>query len=302
MSGASAGKRPVSWQPLILEPVPAVGRFLVFDLDVGSDPRGALVRLREEPCLDRAVIGVGKPLVLAVGAKIPGLRPFPAISGPGIAFPSTQGALWAFVAATEQGELHDHARALCASLGESFRLREEVHVFQYRGGRDLSGYEDGTENPKGEAAVAAAFVSGRGPGLDGGSFVAVQRYVHALDRFSNLTTDARDHTMGRNLASNEEIAGAPTSAHVKRAAQETFDPPAFMLRRSMPWGGVSEHGLYFVAYGESLDRYERVLTRMAGLEDGTVDGLMSFTRAVSGGYYWCPPVRDGRIDWSALAL
>jgi hypothetical protein len=30
--------------------------------------------------------------------------------------------------------------------------------------------------------------------------------------------------------------------------------------------------LYFVAYGESLDRFERVLRRMEGVEDGIVDG------------------------------
>jgi len=55
-----------------------------------------------------------------------------------------------------------------------------------------------------------------------------------------------------------------------------------MVRRSMPWGDVRQRRLYFVAYGESLDRFERVLSRMAGLEDGVVDGLATFTRAVSG--------------------
>jgi putative iron-dependent peroxidase len=70
----------------------------------------------------------------------------------------------------------------------------------------------------------------------------------------------------------------------------------------MPWGGAKEHGLYFVAYGRSFDAFERVLTRMAGVDDGVVDGLLHFTRAVSGGYYWCPPVKSGRLDWSALGL
>ena len=83
--------------------------------------------------------------------------------------------------------------------------------------------------------------------------------------------------------SNDEIADAPLSAHVKRTAQESFEPPAFVLRRSMPYGGIAEHGLYFIAYGESLDRFERQLRRMAGRDDGIVDGLMAFTKAVTGG-------------------
>jgi putative iron-dependent peroxidase len=74
-----------------------------------------------------------------------------------------------------------------------------------------------------------------------------------------------------------------------------------MLRRSMPYGSVGEHGLYFVAYGATLDAYERALRRMAGLDDGIVDGLASFTRACSGGYYFRPPLADdGRLDLRAL--
>jgi putative iron-dependent peroxidase len=44
-----------------------------------------------------------------------------------------------------------------------------------------------------------------------------------------------------------EIADAPPSAHVKRTAQESFDPEAFVLRRSMPWTDGMRSGLNFVA-------------------------------------------------------
>lgn len=39
---------------------------------------------------------------------------------------------------------------------------------------------------------------------------------------------------------------------------------------------------------------------MSGGEDGVVDALFSFSRAVTGSYYWCPPVRAGRLDLRAL--
>ena len=35
-------------------------------------------------------------------------------------------------------------------------------------------------------------------------------------------------------------------------------------------------------------------------EDGIVDGLFRFTRPLTGGFYWCPPVADGRLDLRAL--
>jgi putative iron-dependent peroxidase len=288
-------------QKAVLEPPPLVARALAFDMQPGADPRSALPRLTDGPCPAHGVLGFGLPLLLALKKSIDGLRAFPAIAGPGCAFPSTQGALWAYLGANTESDVHEHAGVLRARLGASFTLREEVRCFRYRDGRDLSGYIDGTANPVDSKALKAAIVSGRGPGLDGSSFVAVQRWVHTLTHFSKLDENARDLIIGRRLRDNEEIPDAPPSAHVKRAEQEAYDPPAFMVRRSMPWAADGDEGLYFVAYGESLGPFERVLERMSGAGDGITDGLLTFSRAVTGGYYWCPPTRDDRLDLSLLA-
>ena len=126
--------------------------------------------------------------------------------------------------------------------------------------------------------------------------------MHNLDHFQALPQDAQDNIIGRRRADNEEFDEAPASAHVKRTAQESFDPEAFILRRSMPWATADRQGLVFVAFGRSFDLFETLLRHMIGLVDGVVDGLFSFTRPVSGAYYWCPPARDGRLDLSALDL
>jgi putative iron-dependent peroxidase len=39
---------------------------------------------------------------------------------------------------------------------------------------------------------------------------------------------------------------------------------------------------------------------MSGLEDGIVDGLYRMSRPITGGYYWCPPLQEGRLDLRAL--
>ncbi len=169
-------------------------------------------------------------------------------------------------------------------------------------GRDLTGYEDGTENPVGEAAEAAAFVRGGGPGLDGGSYAAVQQWVHDFDAFEKLGQPGQDHAIGRRHSDNEELDDAPDSAHVKRTAQESFEPEAFVLRRSMPWALAHKAGLMFVAFGHSFDAFEAQMRRMAGQEDGIVDALFQFTKPVNGAYFWCPPVADGRLDLRALGL
>jgi putative iron-dependent peroxidase len=289
-----------SW--VLAAPAPA-GRFLVFDMRVDADPRPSLLRLRETFSPEHGVVGFGQPLVAALGKKVPGLRAFPGLAGPGCSFPSTQGGLWAFVQGTGgPSEVHDRSLTLRAALGDAFVLRDEVSTFKFRDGRDLTGYLDGTANPRGDLAAKAAIVAGAGTGLDGSTFVAIQRYRHDLEGFRKLARPAQDDVIGRRFADNEELPEAPASAHVKRTEQESFDPEAFVVRRSMPWGGVGEGGLYFVAYGESLDRFEKQLRRMAGLDDGIVDALLRYSVALTGGYYWCPPVMDGRLELGILGL
>ena len=287
-------------QPGILPAPPRVAHYLSWQLNDKAGAPAALDALAQIPVGEQVVIGLGQPLLAALGVEIPGMRGFPALSGPGVAVPSTQAAIWAWLREDGPGAAFDRAMNLCGPLGAFTRLVEDIPAFFYREGRDLSGFEDGTENPKDEEAVEAAFVSGAGPGLDGSSFVAAQRWTHDLAAISAMTPAQRAHTIGRDRETNEELADAPDSAHVKRSAQEDYDPPAFMLRRSMPWGSMRANGLYFVAFGADLDRYERVMRRMCGLDDGIVDGLFQFSRPDSGGYYWCPPVEGGRLDLRAV--
>jgi putative iron-dependent peroxidase len=142
-----------------------------------------------------------------------------------------------------------------------------VDGFKYDRGLDLTGYEDGTENPEGDAAVDTAIVERAGPGLDGSSFVAAQQWVHDLNHFEAMSQDERDNIIGRRLSDNEELDDAPVSAHIKRTAQESFDPEAFVVRRSMPWVDVGGEGLMFVAFGKSLDAFDAQLRRMTGQEN-----------------------------------
>jgi putative iron-dependent peroxidase len=292
--------KPLS-QPAILEPAWAFGRSMTFQLATHGDVRAALHGLQAHWPPEHAVLGLGQPLVRGCARELPGLRTFPGLSGVGHAVPSTQAALWLFVRAHTRSEIFERAKQLTHWLEPGFVLSDAVDTFTYAGGRDLSGYEDGTENPKAEAAVDAALVKA-GSELCGGSFAAVQRWVHDLQRFDAWPRAHQDAAIGRERDSNRELSDAPPSAHVKRSAQESFDPPAFMLRRSMPWTSGREQGLEFVAYGADLDRFERVLRRMLGEEDGIVDALFSFSRPVTGGYYFCPPLAGSGIDLSCLGL
>jgi putative iron-dependent peroxidase len=38
------------------------------------------------------------------------------------------------------------------------------------------------------------------------------------------------------------------------------------------------------------------------IEDGVADALFAFSRPVTGGYYWCPPIARGQLDLSHLGV
>jgi porphyrinogen peroxidase len=298
-------------QPGILEPVPPVARYVLFNL---ADPavdaaaiKEALTRLA--PLVDGSdvVVGVGPSLAAALGADIPGLREFPDLSGHGVKVPSTPGTLWCWLRGSDLGDLLHVTRKVQKALAPAFAVRHVLDAFRHAWsegghGRDLTGFEDGTENPEGEAAEAAAFAHGAGEGLDGSSYVAVQQWVHDLDAFEALGDEERNHHIGRRLSDNEELEDAPQTAHVKRTAQESFDPEAFVLRRSMPWLLSMQAGLMFVAFGKSFDAFEAQMRRMAGYDDGILDAMFKISRPVTGAYFWCPPMRGGRLDLRRLGL
>jgi putative iron-dependent peroxidase len=286
----------------ILAPVPRLARYLTFSLSFGVDPRRSVQSLADWVDGNETVVGFGYPLLQALGRNIEGLRTFPSYFGSGLALPSTQEALWFWLRGSDRGELLHRSRKILSTVSAAFHCELVVDGFQYDTGRDLTGFEDGTENPQGEKAIAAGIVQGKGEGLDGSSFVAVQQWVHDFARFEALSQKAQDDSVGRRKSDNQELPDAPPSAHIKRTAQENFEPHAFILRRSMPWADGVRGGLNFVAFGKSFDAIEAQLKRMVGAEDGIIDGLFQYTRPINGGYFWCPPLRNGRLDLRALGL
>ncbi|MDR3371665.1 Dyp-type peroxidase [Rhodoferax sp.] len=299
----------LSCQEAVLDDVPLVGRYVFYslasaDLDV---VRQGLRHLAERVNGENVLAGLGSELVQLLGAHVPGLHSFQALSGSGVAVPATPVALCCWLRGDDLGDLMHLSRDLQHALAPAFRQDQVIDAFRHGCGpsgygRDLTGYEDGTENPVDEAAVAAALVQGAGLGLDGSSFVSIQQWLHDMDAFEAMSPVLQDDTIGRRRVDNEELDDAPESAHVKRTAQESFEPEAFMVRRSMPWVQGARAGLVFVAFGHSLDAFERIMRRMAGLEDGVVDALFSISRPISGAHFWCPPMQGGRLDLRQIGL
>src|SRR4051812_22487488 len=129
-------------QPGILAPNAAVARSLAFRVAPETDVAATLRRFREAFRPGETVVGLGAPLVRAVGKELAGLRPFPALAGPGCSVPSTQQALWFLVRCGDRGQVFDRCEELRALLAGSFIAEDAMDLFHYDGGRDLTRFED----------------------------------------------------------------------------------------------------------------------------------------------------------------
>ncbi|MEX2207398.1 MAG: hypothetical protein WEF50_14310 [Myxococcota bacterium] len=106
-------------QPGILAPAPPVARSVAFRIVPDADLRSAIKSLREGFEPELGVAGIGEPLLRALGARVPGLRVFPALAGAGASVPSTQAALWFFLRGAERGAVFDATEGLDDGISDA---------------------------------------------------------------------------------------------------------------------------------------------------------------------------------------
>lgn len=230
--------------------------------------------------------------VISPGKRPAGLRPFTAIEADGRRAPSTGGDILLHILSKRHDLNFELAMRVRNELGDCIEVMDEVHGFQYLDSRDLTGFIDGTENPKGAKDRAeVALIGSEDAAFACGSYVFTQRYVHNLQKWATLPTREQEKIIGRRKSDSEELSAKakPPTAHISRTVIEENGEELEIVRHSFPYGTVSEKGLFFIAYCKTLDIPEKMLNRMIGTSgDGLHDHLMDFSQAVSGANFFAP--------------
>jgi putative iron-dependent peroxidase len=219
------------------------------------------------------------------------LHPFRAMTMDDRSAPSTGGDVFIHLVSQAKDLLFELAHALRAELGALVSVKEEISGFRYKDSRDLTGFIDGSENPKGKARAPAALIGDEEPAFSGGSYVFVQRYVHDLARWALLPVSEQEGIVGRTKKDSIELSDKkkPASSHVARTVVQENGQELKIVRHSFPYGDTSTAGLFFVAYARRLGIVETMLARMVGASgDNQHDRLLGFSRAVTGATFFAP--------------
>lgn len=271
--------------------------FLEYELTAGTAPAalaaavaGARKAAAASPCA--MVVAFSKTALNAVlpNEVADGLKDFAAIDGSRHSAPTTQRDVWFWLHGAERDDVFDLVRAVDGAMSGVATAALDLSGFMYHDARDITGFIDGTANPKEDARLEAALVA-EGKAGAGGAFVLGQKWVHDLEAFNALAVADQERVFGRTKPDSVELEGdaMPPWSHVSRTDLKIDGVGQKMYRRSAPFGTAEEHGLYFLGFTCDIDRFDNVLASMFGLSgDGEYDHLTDFSTAKTGSYWFAP--------------
>jgi porphyrinogen peroxidase len=230
--------------------------------------------------------------VISPGKRPAKLRPFRALEADGRVAPNTGGDVLVHSISKREDLNFQPAKRIREQLGNTVEVTDEVHGFRYLDSRDLTGFIDGTENPKGnKERTAVALIGNDDPQFTGGSYVFTQRDIHDLKKWAAVPTKEQEKVVGRRKTDSKELSdkAKPPTAHISRTVIEKNGEELEIVRHSFPYGTVSESGLFFIAYSRDPAIPNKMLARTMGTAgDAMHDHLMDFTRAVTGANFFAP--------------
>ncbi|MBT2372686.1 Dyp-type peroxidase [Pseudomonas fluorescens] len=221
------------------------------------------------------------------------LHPFHEVGVAGRMAVSTPGDVLLHIRADQMDLCFELATQIMSALGDAVTVVDEVQGFRNFDMRSIIGFVDGTENPTGRKAVGFTIVGDEDPTFSGGSYVLVQKYLHNMKAWNELSTEAQERVIGRTKLSDIELGEEvkPANSHSALTTITKDGEEVKILRDNMPFGrpGAGEFGTYFIGYARSPEPLELMLENMfVGRPAGNYDRLLDFSTAVTGSLFFVP--------------
>jgi putative iron-dependent peroxidase len=221
------------------------------------------------------------------------LEPFPTMNSDDRVAPASNVDIYIEIRSDRGDVNHIVCSKVCQLLADSVELIDQIQAFRFLDGRDLTGFVDGAENPRGMHRRYIALIKESDDAIfSSGSYLHTQRYQHNLTLWNSLKIKEQEDTFGRTKLDNIEYKSEdkPLTAHTKRTnLKDDQGNTIEILRQSMPYGNMKCQGLFFVSYCHSPKPFALILKSMIhGDAHGNVDHLLKYTQAETGAAFFAP--------------
>jgi len=231
-----------------------------------------------------------------IGATTPeGLIDFKELIGlNNLKMPSSQSEVFIWGHSHSKSEIFDFGMKSKNILSPFLSIKLEQEGFRYHDSRDITGFVDGSANPKGDKRKQEVLIS-KGQPHENGSFVITQKWTHNLSSFHGHKVEEQERVIGRTKEDSVELEGdtMPKNSHVSSVDLKVDGEAMKIYRRSFPYANSIDKGLFFLGFSKSIQRFDVQLKSMLGLSsDGVSDRLMDFSIPETGSYYFAPSVNE----------
>ncbi|MBU2222596.1 MAG: Dyp-type peroxidase [Gammaproteobacteria bacterium] len=240
-------------------------------------------------------VGVGYWDTLYVNQRPKDLQPWLPLSVDDIDMPALPFDLFLQIRADRYDVLHLAAQQCFQLLSQHVELAEQIHAFRYMDGRDLTGFIDRPDAPKGRKKRDIALISENNDAIfAGGSYLHFQRYRLDMARWQQLTQQQQEAIMGCRKIDGQRLAMAQLdeNSHEMKATGSTIDGQTIpLLFQNMPYGQLKVQGMLNLGFSTEAKAYLRWLkSRMGQSGQQNYDLLLDFTQADSGAAFFAPSV------------
>lgn len=222
------------------------------------------------------------------------LNVFEEIKGEKYTAVSTPGDLFFHIRAKKVDACFEIATIINNALQGVTTHIDEVHGFRYFDGRSIIGFVDGTENPEYDDAIGFSTIGDEDGYFKGGSYAFVQKYIHDMNAWNNLSTGEQEKAIGRHKFNDVELTDEEKPDNAHNAVTNIEDENGNELkivRANMPFANPSkgEFGTYFIGYANTFTTTRRMLENMfIGNPVGNTDRLLDFSTAITGTLFFVP--------------
>lgn len=242
-------------------------------------------------------------IVVAIGAnywdnlypqqKPSGLVAFPALQMNDVEMPSVPYDVILNLRADRYDVLHLASQQCYQMMQPYLELVEQCHAFRFMDGRDLTGFLDNPQAPRGRQKRKLALIGDeQDPTFSGGSYLHFQRYRLDLNRWQQLTQAQQETIMGQGkldgLLLDDELLLDESHARIASTFDETGQHLP-LLFQNMPYGHLRVQGLLMFSYSADASSFIRWLKRRLGdAQQQNYDLLLDYIQADSGAAFFAP--------------